>query len=184
MAKSAGAAFGGQTLVPLVGAGRACQAAVLAGEPATAPPSFFNLEQLRTLDALAEAIIPADDHSPGARATRVPLFIDTVVAGSDEIKKKFWTSGLAAIDKMAGTVSGKNFVDCNTEEQAALLGKLSAHEDHPGTPEERFFVALKRATIDGYYTSEISIHQELEYQGNTALGEFEGCTHKRHAKDP
>ncbi len=180
MAKSAGAAFGGQTLVPLVGAGRACQAAALVAAPAPAPPGFFNPEQLRTLDALAEAIIPADDHSPGARAARVPFYIDTVVAEAGEIQKKFWTSGLAAIDKMAGTERGRNFVDCNAEEQAALLGKLSAHEDHPGTPEERFFVALKRATIDGYYTSEIGIHQELEYQGNTALGEFEGCTHERH----
>jgi hypothetical protein len=35
-------------------------------------------------------------------------------------------------------------------------------------------------TIDGYYTSKIGIHQELEYQGNTALAEFEGCTHPEH----
>jgi len=36
-------------------------------------------------------------------------------------------------------------------------------------------MAVKRATIEGYYTSAIGIHQGLQYQGNTALSEFPGC---------
>jgi hypothetical protein len=35
-------------------------------------------------------------------------------------------------------------------------------------------------TIDGYYTSEIGIKQELKYKGNTYLKEFKGCTHPEH----
>ncbi len=37
-------------------------------------------------------------------------------------------------------------------------------------------------TIDGYYTSAIGIHKELEYKGNTALAEFPGCTHPEHQR--
>ena len=43
--------------------------------------------------------------------------------------------------------------------------------------QERFFHALKRATIDGYYTSRIGIHQDLQYQGNEAMRDFPGCQH-------
>ena len=70
--------------------------------------------------------------------------------------------------------------DCAPDEQVALVEKIAQNEEHPSTPEERFFVAAKRATVDGYYTSAIGIHQDLEYQGNTAVAEFPGCTHAEH----
>ena len=34
---------------------------------------------------------------------------------------------------------------------------------------------VKQATVRGYYTSEIGIHQELRYKGNRFLREFVGC---------
>jgi hypothetical protein len=42
-------------------------------------------------------------------------------------------------------------------------------------PLEAFFADTKQATIHGYYTSEIGIHQDLRYKGNTLLAEFVGC---------
>lgn len=42
-------------------------------------------------------------------------------------------------------------------------------------PLETFFADTKQATIHGYYTSEIGIHQDLRYKGNTLLAEFVGC---------
>ncbi len=146
----------------------------------TYSPKFFNAQQLRTIDVLCEAIIPADEHSPGARAARVDVYIDTIIRDSDEPRRNFWTRGLAAIDRMAAIECGRNFRECAPEQQAAILQKLSANEEHPKTLAEQFFAAIKRATIDGYYTSEIGIHQELEYQGNTPLEEFEGCKHEEH----
>ena len=57
------------------------------------------------------------------------------------------------------------------------LSELAGSEDPHGTMQERFFHALKRATIDGYYTSRIGIHQDLQYQGNEAMRDFPGCQH-------
>jgi hypothetical protein len=51
------------------------------------------------------------------------------------------------------------------------------------TLEERFFVAVKQSTVDGYYLSDVGIHQELQYQGNAVLAEFPGCTHEEHKTD-
>jgi hypothetical protein len=55
-----------------------------------------------------------------------------------------------------------------------LLGDINRHPQ--GRPLlEEFFFDTKQATIHGYYTSEIGIHQELRYKGNKVLLEFVGC---------
>lgn len=154
------------------------QEAVLARiplSPASFSPKFFNAEQIQTVATLSELIIPADEHSPGARAAGVYEYIDTVVGESGQ--REFWTQGLAAMDRAAEAEHGRKFTGCTCEEQVTLLEKISQNEEHPSTLEERFFVAFKRATIDGYYTSKIGIHKELEYQGNAAQADFEGCRH-------
>ena len=138
--------------------------------------------QLETVAAVAETIIPTDEHSPGARAARVHEFIDTIVADSPAETKKLWIDGLAALDSTAREQYGKPFGSCMPDQQTELLQKTSLHEDHPLTLQERFFHAAKSATVDGYYTSQIGIHQDLQYQGNTALAEFPGCTHEAHQK--
>jgi hypothetical protein len=66
------------------------------------------------------------------------------------------------------------------EHQISLLKAISRNERRPITIEERFFVAIKSLTVDGYYTSEIGIHQDLRYKGNAYLKEFVGCTHPEH----
>jgi hypothetical protein len=43
-----------------------------------------------------------------------------------------------------------------------------------------FFALLEERTIQGYYTSEIGIHQELRYKGQKLLTEFVGCSHPEH----
>jgi hypothetical protein len=55
-----------------------------------------------------------------------------------------------------------------------LLGDIDRISDDR-TPLEEFFANTKHATIHGYYTSEIGIHQELHYKGNKVLLEFVGC---------
>jgi len=143
-------------------------------------PKFFDSQQMQNLDALCETILPADEHSPGARAARVNEYIDEIISGSDETVKALWRDGLAAMRQMAELGYGRNFAECTAEQQQALVERISLHEEHPTTLEERFFVAIKNATAEGYYTSEVGIHQDLEYQGNSALLEFEGCTHPEH----
>jgi len=59
-------------------------------------------------------------------------------------------------------------------QQVALLEKVCKNEDHPETIEEEFFVAVKRATITGYYTSEIGIHQEIGIPRERCLAGFCG----------
>jgi glucoside 3-dehydrogenase (cytochrome c) hitch-hiker subunit len=143
-------------------------------------PRFFSDPELRSLATLAETVIPADDHSPGAEAAGVHEFIDDMVADSDPKTKDLWRGGLAAIARTSEKEFGKSFQDLTANERTALLERYARCETKPHALEERFFVALKRMTIEGYYTSAVGIHQDLNYQGNTALAEFPGCTHADH----
>jgi hypothetical protein len=142
--------------------------------------AFLTAAQYATLDAIAETIIPADDHSPGARDARVADYIDLLLAESDQATQRTWTAGLAALDEESRRRFQAPFAQLSGAQATNLLTEISAHELAPRTPLETFFKATKDATIRGYYTSEIGIHNELEYKGNKFLTEFVGCTHPEH----
>jgi hypothetical protein len=147
-----------------------------------APPTlvFLTPTQYATVDAVAETIIPADDHSPGARAARVADYIDLLLSESDETTKTTWSSGLTALDRASSERFSAPFAKATAAQQVRLLTDLSRNEQAPQTALEKFFRATKDATIRGYYTSEIGLHKELQYQGNKFLPEFVGCTHPEH----
>jgi gluconate 2-dehydrogenase gamma chain len=150
---------------------------------AQSPPyrlQFFSAAQDKLLDRLAELIIPADDHSPGASAAKVSQFIDLMVANSNAEVRQAWTAGLQAVEAEAKSRFGKAFLELDAGQQDQILAVMAANEANPSTELERFFARLKSMTIDGYYTSPVGIHQELQYKGNTALAEFPGCTHPEH----
>jgi len=157
--------------------------ATSAGQQPDAGPyklQFFTEPENKTVIELTERIIPADDHSPGAKAAKVNEFIDLIVSQSPDGTKQTWREGLAAIDKLSQKTFSKIFADASVDQQVSLLKDISKNEMSPKTVEERFFRTVKNSTIDGYYTSKIGIHEELHYKGNTYLKEFVGCTHPEH----
>src|SRR3954469_20967660 len=62
-----------------------------------ASPKFFSRDELQVIDALSEIIIPADGHSPGARAAQVAAFADELVSQSSETTKQRRQEGLGTI---------------------------------------------------------------------------------------
>lgn len=135
----------------------------------------FDPEEARTLDALCETIIPADSHSPGASAAGVSEYIDLIVAETSPDVRDLWKQGIAAANELAANSYGRSFAECPPDRRTAVMAELAGTEDSSGSLQERFFHALKRATIDGYYTSRIGIHQELQYRGNEAMRDFPDC---------
>ena len=169
--------------------------------------------QYQTVEALVEAIIPADDRSPGASEARVADYIDILLSEAPVFLKRRWLKGLAALDAESTSRFGSPFLRLPAAQVEALLTDISRNElleeepapadpalalprgeeprlqppqldtllgevRHPDprrTPLQAFFADTKQATIHGYYTSEIGIHKELRYKGNTLLAEFVGC---------
>ncbi|MBI3695164.1 MAG: gluconate 2-dehydrogenase subunit 3 family protein [Acidobacteria bacterium] len=152
----------------------------IAQAPAAYKLQFFSQAQNELLDKLSDLIIPADDHSPGAHEAKVSLFTDLMVANSQKDAQQQWGSGLKAVEAEAQRRFQKPFLKLSAAEQDQIMAAMAANEGKPSTELERFFARLKSMTIDGYYTSEIGIHKDLQYKGNTALAEFPGCTHPEH----
>lgn len=143
-------------------------------------PRFFTPAELATVAVLSELIIPADDHSPGAKAAGVPAFIDLMVNELPRDVQRGWREGLAALDATSRKRSGRAFSEAATADQIALLTAISRNEMSPKTVEEHLFRSVKLMTIDGYYTSEAGIHEDLAYKGGGFSKEFVGCTHPDH----
>ena len=136
---------------------------------------FFTPEEFRMVDELTEIIIPADEHSPGARAAKVAPYIDARLAESLEPEPRdLWRDGLKRVDALARQMHGRRFMEAAAGERIAVVARMAEHEAAPKTPAELFFRELKSRTAHAYYTSEIGIHQEMEYKGNTILQEFVG----------
>lgn len=180
LVKSLGAGFGAVAVWPYLSDSAAEAFATI--QASNAPPAlaFLTPAQYATLDALTEALIPADDHSPGARAARVADYIDLLLSESSDDIRQGWTAGLSALDAEGKRRFGSPFGTLSEIQARELLTDISRNELSPQTPLEHFFVMTKDATIRGYYSSEIGIHQELTYKGNRMLGEFVGCTHPEH----
>jgi len=156
-----------------IGAGAAL--ASQAGLAASVRPRFFTPAEFTMVDDLAELIIPADSHSPGAHAANVAEYIDARLAEAFEPQQQErWRAGLQAVDALSNKLYGRAFLEARPEDRLALLASMAENEKHPKTPGQVFFGELKAATIHAYYTSKIGIHQEMEYKGNTLLQEFVG----------
>lgn len=136
---------------------------------------FFTKEEFALVDELTELIIPADDHSPGARAALVAGYIDFRLSEAFEQQPRtLWRDGLKLIEQLSQEMHEKSFLASSPEQRIALLTRISQNETKPVKPEELFFKELKSRTARAYYTSRIGIHNEMEYKGNTSLKEFYG----------
>jgi hypothetical protein len=142
---------------------------------------FFDAREMALLDELTELIVPADAHSPGARAANVAAFMDAQLAEKDP-KIPDWAkereeakAHLAALDGLCREMhGGRDLLAATGDERVLVLTRAAAGEGEAKTPAERAFVWLKGQTTYGYYTSKIGLHDELGYLGNTMLPEFAG----------
>jgi hypothetical protein len=141
---------------------------------------FFSARELLLLDELSEILIPADAHSPGARAAGVAAFLDAQLAEQDP-RIPEWAEArararqhLAAFDALCHALHGRGLLEATPEERTAVVAKAAANEAAPEAPAEQAFAWLKQEVAGAYYTSKIGIHQEMEYKGNTILEEFVG----------
>src|ERR1035438_9083599 len=102
----------------------------IASSPASYRLQFFSPAQNETVDTLMEMIIPADDHSPGAREARVSSFADLIVANSDKTVQMAWTQGLGAVDAESQKRFQTPFRSATPAQQDQILAAAAANEAH------------------------------------------------------
>ena len=147
-------------------------------------PSFFKPDEFKTVESLAELIIPSDD-TPGAKEAQVACYIDFIVSAAAEFEPSLqleWTQGLKVVDSLSREKYQRTFHEISTDDQKALLMAMSLPEREAGTTHAgfEFYRLVKDMTVEGFYTSRIGLVDVLGYKGLAFLNEFPGCTHPEH----
>lgn len=144
-------------------------------------PAVLTARQNDAIVTLTELIIP-ETNTPGAKAALVNRFIDRVLANAPAAERDEFLKGLTWLDARCRTRFGRDLGAASPADLTTLVTPLSQEGTHPTEDAAgvAFFHALKSMTINGYYTTEIGLRQELGEDGRMALPAFEGCTHPEH----
>jgi hypothetical protein len=136
-------------------------------------PKAFNAHEYRTLCALADLIIPADEVSPGALTAGAPAWIDLLASQNPELTN-IYTGGIAWMDMEMNRRVGADFLSAKPQQQTDLLDLIAYRKNGTGElgPGVRFFEWARKMVVDGFYSSALGANA-LGYMGNTAVSKFE-----------
>jgi gluconate 2-dehydrogenase gamma chain len=87
-------------------------------------PTFLNDHEARTVDALADRIIPGDAGDPGAREAGAVVYIDRALAGAYDNLQPLYQSGLRELDQLSRELHGASFKDLSADQQDAVLTQI------------------------------------------------------------
>jgi gluconate 2-dehydrogenase gamma chain len=156
-----------------------------AGSPPTAvkpgPWEFFTAEEVATVEAVADRLIPPDPQTPGGKDAGCAVFIDRQLAGGyghheglynlppfhDGIEQQgpqdahgpaeMYRTGLAALDRYCRAQSfagqtGKRFAELTAENQDTVLRGLESKAlKLEGVDGKKFFEQLLKDTMQGFF---------------------------------
>jgi hypothetical protein len=137
--------------------------------------------EYETLDGLCELLLPADSSGAGAHEAGAAAYIDLLLEYGDQEFRDAWRTGLATVDAAAKAEFGTRLVECSPAQQARLMDRMAAAEDHPESELEKFFALLKATAIQGFSITEAG-RKALRYNGDRAIQQFAGCTHPEHQR--
>ena len=138
-------------------------------------PQFFTPSQYRTVDTLAELILPAVPPAPGAREAGVAEFIDFMVFSDATLQAPF-RDGLQWLDR--ASTPAADFVSLTAVQQNELLERLAykAKRQESEKAGQQFFLLFRKYTVMGFYTTRAGL-ESLNYPGLTFYATSPGCTH-------
>lgn len=147
-------------------------------------PRFFSASQYRSVEVLADLILPAtqdgaatsaDKLQPGAKEAGAAEFIDFMVFSDASLQSPF-RDGLGWLDHASAPAA--SFADLTPAEQNAILERLAYKaKRRPGEEAgQQFFQLFRRYTVMGYYTTRIGL-EALDYPGLKFYATSPGCIH-------
>ena len=135
------------------------------GKPVVYQPQLFKEKEFQLLSAFVDVIIP-ETNTPSASGAGVPSYIDYVASNNKRVA--------STIRKGLRHLNRKKFLRMNPAEREALARELCDAAEVAKTEgsKERFWIAVKNLTADGYYTSQAGMRDELGYKGGSVLESF------------
>lgn len=159
----------------------------------------FQPGEYKTLQRLAELIVPKDDVSGSGVDAGAPEFIDLLSSQNEDLAATFH-GGLAWLDSEMRKRYGTTFAGASPTQQTAMLdtlvaagnaesarrgeelvySKSPAYKDFSGYTTHRadelgpgvvFFDWVRKMTVDAFYTSPIGL-KDIGYMGNKAYSKY------------
>ena len=137
---------GAVALIPLVEAGCTTKAP----PPPVATPLGAELD--RTLAAIADRILPADELGPGASTAGVVHYINRSLSEWNQTDLPTLKQGLADINEVAFARHSYEFAALTAEQQDQLLAELEAGKLDKAVNGEIVFNRLLRLTLEGMFS--------------------------------
>ena len=106
---------------------------------------FLSDDHARTLGALCDQIIPADDF-PGASQAGVVTYIDRQLTRHYRRHQNAYREGLAQADAMSRRHTGQAFADASPAQQLQIAVAMEREN-------RAFFELVRQHTMEGYYGS-------------------------------
>lgn len=140
-------------------------------------PQFFTPHEYATVTLLADLVIPADERSGSASDAGVPAYIDFALREvEEETTRLAIRGGLAWLDAESGKRFGRTFVDAAPPQRIAILDAIAwpARVAPALANGAAFFSDFRDLVATAYWSSRLGV-RDLQYQGNVALPEWNGC---------
>lgn len=119
------------------------------------PYRFFTSEEAACVIALAQQVIPADEHGGGATEAGVIHYIDRQLVAVFDYDQAIYQKGIDALQRSCLAIKGFRFEDLDWEAQLEICAKMDSGElpgEHWGEVDQRrFFGLLVSHTMQGFY---------------------------------
>lgn len=132
----------------------------------------------RTVGALCDLIIPADEVSPAASAVGVVYFIDEWISApypQQRADREIILPGLAWLDEEAVRRAGRKFIELSDLQRAGIADDICspARAASQFQSAAKFFAKFRDLTAGGFYTTPVGM-KDIGYIGNVPLEKFDG----------
>jgi gluconate 2-dehydrogenase gamma chain len=138
-------------------------------------PKFFTAHEYATVSVLVDLIIPRDERSGSATDAGVPQFMDFMMIDQPQ-RQVAMRGGLALLDRLSEDRVGRRFVNGSDRQRRQILDEIAyTSNPDPGLSHAvAFFSSFRDLTAGGFWSTKMGV-QDLQYQGNTFVAEWEGC---------
>jgi gluconate 2-dehydrogenase gamma chain len=119
--------------------------------------TFLNDDDVATVEAFAERIMPGAPGKPGARDAGAVNYIDLALAGAYSDLQDFYRRGLAALDAHCRTTYKEPFVKLDAARQDAVITALEQGKAPAFTwpSAQAFFNTVRTHTMEGMFADPV-----------------------------
>ena len=141
-------------------------------------PLTFTKEQHRSVSALCDVILPADERSPAASEVKVPDFIDEWISAPyppQQADRQIVLEGISWLESESVRRFSKRFDELSSAQQAQICDDICSTQKAGANfhTAAQFFEKFRDLAMGAFFSSPEGV-KDIQYLGNVPLTKFDG----------